>query len=86
MGHPHPLHASPFRPGLLSRQIHEEGNRPLSLSASLNRHARPPPACTIQWDPRELVFLGRGEGPWTLAWGNGDWGPPDSGDLKLSEL
>jgi hypothetical protein len=45
-----------------------------------------PPVCTIQWDPRELVFLGRGEGPWTLAWGNGDWGPPDSGDLKLSEL
>lgn len=45
-----------------------------------------PPACTIQWEPYELVFLGRGEGPWTLAWGNGDWGPRDSGDLKLSEF
>jgi hypothetical protein len=44
-----------------------------------------PPDCTIRWEPRELVFLGRGGGPWTLAWGSGDYGPPESGGLQLPE-
>jgi hypothetical protein len=43
------------------------------------------PGCTIRWAVRELVFLGRGTGPWTLAWGNGDYGPRAEGDLKLAE-
>jgi hypothetical protein len=34
------------------------------------------PGCTIRWTPQELVFLGRGPGPWTLAWGNGDYDSP----------
>jgi hypothetical protein len=33
------------------------------------------PACTIRWAVHELVFLGRGQGPWTLVWGNRDYGP-----------
>jgi hypothetical protein len=41
------------------------------------------PGCTIRWAVYELVFLGRGAGPWTLAWGNGDYGPQGEGDLKL---
>jgi hypothetical protein len=44
------------------------------------------PGCTIRWAVNELVFLGRGAGPWTLAWGNGDSGPRGEGDLKLSEF
>jgi hypothetical protein len=43
------------------------------------------PGCTIRWAVYELVFLGRGTGPWTLAWGNGDHGPQVEGDLKLPE-
>jgi hypothetical protein len=43
------------------------------------------PGCTICWAVYELVFLGRGAGPWTLAWGSGDYGPPAEGDLKLPE-
>jgi hypothetical protein len=43
------------------------------------------PGCTIRWAVYELVFLGRGAGPWTLAWGNGDYGPRAEGDLKLPE-
>jgi hypothetical protein len=41
------------------------------------------PGCAIRWAVYELVFLGRGEGPWTLAWGNGDYGPQGAGALKL---
>jgi hypothetical protein len=44
------------------------------------------PGCTIRWAVYELVFLGRGAGPWTLAWGNGGYGPQEAGDLKLSEF
>jgi hypothetical protein len=43
------------------------------------------PGCTIRWAVYELVFLGRGAGPWTLAWGNGDYGPRSEVDLKLPE-
>jgi hypothetical protein len=39
------------------------------------------PDCRIRWAVYDLVFLGRGPGPWTLAWGNGDYGPP--GGLSL---
>ncbi|MDR1239475.1 MAG: DUF3999 domain-containing protein [Treponema sp.] len=44
------------------------------------------PGCVIRWAVYELVFLGRGEGPWTLAWGNGDYGPQGEGDMKLPGL
>jgi hypothetical protein len=33
------------------------------------------PGCRIRWAVYELLFLGRGQGPWTLAWGNGEYGP-----------
>ncbi|MDR2185548.1 MAG: DUF3999 domain-containing protein [Treponema sp.] len=45
-----------------------------------------PPDCTIRWAVYELVFLGRGAGPWTLAWGSGDCRPQTEGDLKLPEI
>ncbi|MDR1374034.1 MAG: DUF3999 domain-containing protein, partial [Treponema sp.] len=45
-----------------------------------------PPECTIRWAVYELVFLGRGAGPWTLSWGNGDYRPQAEGDLKLPEI
>jgi hypothetical protein len=41
------------------------------------------PACTIRWAVYELVFLGRGRGPWTLAWGNGEYGPPGPLGINL---
>jgi hypothetical protein len=44
------------------------------------------PDCTIRWAVYELVFLGRGAGPWTLAWGNRDYGPPGEGGLNLAEF
>jgi hypothetical protein len=36
------------------------------------------PRMTLLWEAREIVFLARGEGPWTLAYGSGDYGPPES--------
>ncbi|GHV95301.1 hypothetical protein AGMMS50293_16210 [Spirochaetia bacterium] len=39
--------------------------------------------CTIHWTAQELVFLGRGAGPWIVAFGNPDWAA--SGGLKLEE-
>jgi hypothetical protein len=30
------------------------------------------------WEAREIVFPGRGKGPWTLAFGNAGAGPPES--------
>ncbi|MDR1306048.1 MAG: DUF3999 domain-containing protein [Treponema sp.] len=36
------------------------------------------PRLTILWEALEIVFLARGEGPWTLAYGNGAYGPPES--------
>jgi hypothetical protein len=44
------------------------------------------PDCTIRWAVYELVFLGRGAGPWTIAWGNGDYGPQGEGSLNLAEF
>jgi hypothetical protein len=44
------------------------------------------PGCTIRWAVYELIFLGRGTGPWTLAWGNENYGSPAEGYLKLPEL
>jgi hypothetical protein len=44
------------------------------------------PGCTIRWAVYELVFLGRGAGPWTIAWGNGDYGPQREGGLKPAEF
>ena len=40
--------------------------------------------CQLFWTVYELVFLGRGEGPWTLAYGNADFGPI-TGGLRLDE-
>ncbi|MDR2662566.1 MAG: DUF3999 domain-containing protein [Treponema sp.] len=37
-----------------------------------------PPELILSWEARELIFLARGGGPWTLAYGNADIGPsPD---------
>jgi hypothetical protein len=44
------------------------------------------PDCTIRWAVYELVFLGRGAGPWTIAWGNRDYGPQEAGGLNLAEF
>ncbi|MDR0624484.1 MAG: DUF3999 domain-containing protein [Treponema sp.] len=44
------------------------------------------PDCVIRWAVYDLVFLGRGAGSWTIAWGNRDYGPPGEGDLKLAEF
>jgi hypothetical protein len=43
------------------------------------------PECTAQWAVYELVFLGRGSGPWTLAYGNRDCGPAKD-TLPLEEF
>ena len=40
--------------------------------------------CYIAWKAYEIIFLGRGEGPWTLSWGNADFGPV-TGGLRLDE-
>ncbi|MDR1933100.1 MAG: DUF3999 domain-containing protein [Spirochaetales bacterium] len=33
------------------------------------------PDMQLTWEPRRLVFLARGPGPWILAYGNRDYGP-----------
>jgi hypothetical protein len=38
------------------------------------------PGLKISWAVYELIFLGRGRGPWTLAWGSGH-GPPEEFSL-----
>ena len=43
------------------------------------------PECQIYWKSEELVFLGRGKGPWKLSFGCREWGPPQPGLLGLSE-
>jgi hypothetical protein len=43
------------------------------------------PDCRLSWTAHELVFLGRGAEPWTLACGNRNWGRPASGELRLEE-
>jgi hypothetical protein len=39
----------------------------------------------LNWEPQELIFLSRGRGPWTLAYGSRDWGAPESGGLALDQ-
>jgi len=39
------------------------------------------PECLIRVKPREIIFPGRGEGPWTFAYGNAECGPPGKADL-----
>jgi hypothetical protein len=36
------------------------------------------PRMALLWEAREIVFLARGDGPWTLAYGGADYGPPES--------
>ncbi|MDR0586668.1 MAG: DUF3999 domain-containing protein, partial [Treponema sp.] len=36
------------------------------------------PQMALLWEAREIVFLARGEGPWILAYGGSDYGPPES--------
>jgi hypothetical protein len=36
------------------------------------------PRMALLWEAREIVFLARGDGPWTLAYGSGVYGPPES--------
>jgi hypothetical protein len=36
------------------------------------------PRMALLWEAREIVFLARGGGPWTLAYGSGAYGPPES--------
>ncbi|MDR1506863.1 MAG: DUF3999 domain-containing protein [Treponema sp.] len=36
------------------------------------------PEMILLWEARELVFLARGNGPWTLAYGSTEYGPPES--------
>ncbi|MDR2048064.1 MAG: DUF3999 domain-containing protein [Treponema sp.] len=36
------------------------------------------PQMALLWEARELVFLARGGGPWTLAYGSDGYGPPES--------
>jgi hypothetical protein len=43
------------------------------------------PQCVIRWTGRELIFLGRGGGPWTLAFGNRDVPPVEAGGLRVDE-
>jgi hypothetical protein len=42
------------------------------------------PQLTLLWETRELVFLASGEGPWTLAYGSGKYGPVES-SLQIRE-
>jgi hypothetical protein len=42
------------------------------------------PECVFSWEPRELVFLARGNGPWTLAFGNAEYAAFDDGALRLT--
>jgi hypothetical protein len=44
-----------------------------------------PPDLLIRWKMRELIFLALGKGPWTLAYGNAAWGPPEEGLPQLGE-
>jgi hypothetical protein len=43
------------------------------------------PRCVLIWEPYELIFLGRGTGPWTLAYGNREYGPPGEPSLNLDD-
>jgi hypothetical protein len=72
---------------LTSKALDIDSSAPFwELEAAGDTAFSSPPACTIRWAVYELVFLGRGAGPWTLAWGNGNYGPRREGDLKLPEI
>jgi hypothetical protein len=40
------------------------------------------PVCYPSREIQELVFLARGRGPWTLAYGSQEWGPPSGTGLS----
>jgi hypothetical protein len=42
------------------------------------------PELTLYWEPLILVFLSRGEGPWTLAYGNESCGSTSENNLPLT--
>ena len=42
------------------------------------------PECYVIWQPSRLIFLARGTGPWTLAYGNAECPPVTQGGLTLS--
>jgi len=42
------------------------------------------PVCYVIWEPSQLVFLARGGGPWTLAYGNSECPPLTQSGLTLS--
>jgi hypothetical protein len=43
------------------------------------------PECFMRWTAGELIFLSRGNGPWTLAYGNRNYGPPEEASLNPEE-
>ena len=43
------------------------------------------PECYIIWEPLELIFLARGDGPWTIAYGNSSYSHVKENELLLSE-
>jgi hypothetical protein len=49
------------------------------LSIAGERIFTEPPELVIRWKMRELIFLALGKGPWTLAYGNAAYGPPEGG-------
>jgi hypothetical protein len=44
------------------------------------------PDCYFTWEPWEIVFIGRGKGPWTCAWGNRDVGRSSDSRLTLADF
>ncbi|MCL2066057.1 MAG: DUF3999 domain-containing protein [Treponema sp.] len=42
-----------------------------------------PVECQIKWTVQDLIFFGRGGGPWTLAYGNSEFSPMEG--LRLDE-
>jgi hypothetical protein len=43
------------------------------------------PVCRPSRELQELIFLARGKGPWTLAYGSRDWGPLSGSGLSAAE-
>ncbi|GHU02066.1 hypothetical protein FACS1894147_03160 [Spirochaetia bacterium] len=44
------------------------------------------PDCHITWEPWEIIFIGRGKGPWTCVWGNAAVGRSSDSSLTLQSL
>ena len=42
------------------------------------------PEMVIRWKLREIIFLARGQGPWTLAYGKADCPPLQGGSLSIA--